>query len=310
MPRNKRSPFSLSTSWNYRNHKKARPLVDEIKNLGFDAIELNFALAESAVEDIAAMVQRGYVSVSSAHNFCPIPSGTPLKKASPDYYSLASMDEAERKKAVFFTKRTVCYAKKLGAKAVMLHTGKIGMKDMTKKMGALIGKGDRAGLKEIKEKASRERNSKMAPYLENVLKSLGEIIPFAGKNGIMLAVENRFYHSEVPSFEELESIFKAFPAGDLFYWHDVGHAQIYEILGFRPHEDYLRAFSNRLIGAHFHDIMFPTQDHLAPGTGIFDFRRIKQYIKADTIKVIEVHRPVTAEEIVESVKFLKEVFYD
>ena len=90
------------------------------------------------------------------------------------------------------------------------------------------------------------------------------------------------------------------------HWHDADHAQIYENLGILRHEDYLEAFANRLIGVHLHDIM-RFDDHRAPGCGEFDFRRLKRYIKKDTIRVIEAHGKATADEVKKSLLFMEEV---
>ena len=44
------------------------------------------------------------------------------------------------------------------------------------------------------------------------------------------------------------------------------------------HRDYLERYQQNLLGLHLHDIK-GTQDHLAPGTGDFDFSVLKPYIK-------------------------------
>ena len=82
--------FSLSTSWNFFRYISGVELVREIKAIGFDTIELNFALTESMVKDVLGLSQRSEIKVSSLHNICPLPPETEQAEASPDYYSLAS----------------------------------------------------------------------------------------------------------------------------------------------------------------------------------------------------------------------------
>ena len=84
--------FSFSTSWNSFRHISGIELVEEIRAIGFDTIELNFALTESMAKDILGLSQRSEIKVSSLHNMCPLPPEIGRDEASPDYYSLASPD--------------------------------------------------------------------------------------------------------------------------------------------------------------------------------------------------------------------------
>ena len=65
--------FSLSTSWNSHRHDNGISLIKEIKALGFDTVELNFALTGKAVEDILILKEASQIKVSSLHNVCPPP---------------------------------------------------------------------------------------------------------------------------------------------------------------------------------------------------------------------------------------------
>jgi hypothetical protein len=38
------------------------------------------------------------------------------------------------------------------------------------------------------------------------------------------------------------------------YWHDVGHAEVQQRLGFASHEGWLSQFKDRMVGVHLHDI--------------------------------------------------------
>ncbi|MFA5145810.1 MAG: TIM barrel protein [Candidatus Omnitrophota bacterium] len=297
--------FSLSTSWNSFRHTSGIDLINEIRSIGFDTVELNFALTEDMVDDVRSLRDEGKISVSSLHNICPLPAGIRPEEASPDCYSLASPDEKERALAVRAAKNTIDWAGRLGAGAVVLHTGRVEMKDRTRELASAAG--DAVLEKEIREAMAGEREEKKGGYLGNVIKSLEELIPYAKGPGVRLGVENRYYYREIPLFDEFETLFKRFRVGDLFYWHDVGHAQVFENLGILRHEDLLKKFSGRLLGVHLHDIISPISDHHAPGRGEIDFRMIAPYIKSGTIKVIEAHRQASADDIRRSVHYLKEM---
>lgn len=298
--------FSLSTSWNSSKYKNGFEMIGEIADAGFDTVELNFALTEEMVEDVITLKEEGRIRVSSLHNICPLPKEIEPDEASPDYYSLASPDQEERELAVEVTRNTIDYAKCLMAKAVVLHTGRVQIKDRTRDLALMVD--DKSAFSAMREDMIRERNDKKNGYLDNVIKSLGELIPYAEEAGVALAVENRYYYREIPIKEEFEAIFNTFKPGTVFYWHDVGHAEVFDRLGLASHKGILERFSGRLLGMHLHDIIGLVHDHKPPGLGTFDFRIIKPYLNKDTIKVIEVHQPADAGQIVQSVKYLTDVF--
>lgn len=298
--------FSLSTSWNAQNHKSGRTLIDEIKAAGFDTVELSFALSGEMVDEIADICRRGEIKVSSLHNMCPIPAGMERAKASPDFYSMTSLHEDERKMACEIAATTIRYAKDMGARAVVLHTGFVNIRDRLRELAAAYS--DKEKYAAILSEMKHDREAVKRPYIDNLIKSLKELSPVAVSSGIALAVETRYHHRDIPLIDEYDEIFSYFKQGELYYWHDVGHAEAFERLGLAKHEEYLKRFQNRLIGMHLHDIIGLINDHNAPGAGTFDFKVLKPYIKKETIKVIEAHMPATAEELRRGVELLDRIF--
>ncbi len=297
--------FSLSTSWNSRLHSSGAKIIEDIKRVGFESVELDFALSVNMVEEILALKEKGEICVSSLHNMCPLPPEVELDEASPDYYNFISRDEAERKLAVDAVKNTLLYAKALGAGAVVLHTGRIPIKDKTKELAAVFN--DKAKYEAVKREMMKEREENKDGYVDNAIRSLKEIIPVARECGVKIGIETRYSYRDVPLLDEFEVIFKS--VKDVWYWHDVGHAEAFERLGLiGRHEDYLERLSDRLIGVHLHDIMCLNRDHLAPLRGTFDFKRIVPFIKKDTIKVIEAHQPATANELKRALDYLGNFF--
>ncbi len=303
--------FALSTAWNSSKLEDGAEIAKEISNLGFKALELNFSLDQRLTEEIGKYCSRNRIAITSLHNFCPTPEGFSRHEALPDCYSLSSINEEERTSAVYFTKRSIKTAKTLGAKAVVLHSGRVEMEDKTRLLIEMHNKGQSQSneYKNIFNSFVEERRLKAKKYLEQIFKSYEELIPCAENEGIFLGIENRFYYREIPSLEEFAIIFERFKNNVVRYWHDVGHAFILEKLGFMPHMSLLKNHADRLGGMHLHNIK-NLADHQAPIEGDFDFKALKPYIKKDILKVIEVHKFAKPQAIKDSVSFLKELFGD
>ena len=301
--------LGLSTSWNAKGEKSGRQIIDEIKAAGFDSVELNFTLSQKTVDEIAVAVAEGRIKVRSAHNFCPVPDEIPAGRATPDYFSLASLDEEERRKAVFYTKRTIIEAVALGAKAVVLHCGRVNAQDQTRRLIDLYNEQKSASdeFLSIREGMFSSRKALIGQHLNSVLKSLDELSGFAVEKDIMLGIENRFYFMEIPQADEIAVILEKFKGTTIRYWHDVGHAQVFDVLGFARHKDLLERFGAYCGGIHLHDVR-GAQDHLAPGRGSFDFSILKRYTGADCIRIIEAHAPATIDDLKNAREYLNKVF--
>jgi sugar phosphate isomerase/epimerase len=104
-------------------------------------------------------------------------------------------------------------------------------------------------------------------------------------------------------------IFDYFGEGsNIFYWHDTGHAKVFENLKLSYQKEYLDRFLKRLIGVHLHDVRDVIDDHNAPLTGEFDFVMLKPYLRRDILKILEPHPPTTPEEIKRGLEYLKQVY--
>lgn len=301
--------LALSTSWNAHRFNNAKGMLFEIEKLGFTELELSFNLTSSMVLEIGKLAKQTGFKIASVHNFSPIPDELPRDRALPDCYSMSSLDKEERRLALKYTKRTIDTASFLGAKVVVLHCGRVEMQDQTRKLIALYDR-DCLGtdeFREIKEEFIRDRASISQPFFANALDSLRELSQYALEKSINLGVENRFYYREIPSFDEISLILSEFKDSNVFYWHDFGHAQLMEKLGFNLHRDYLDSYKDALVGVHLHNII-GCLDHQAPFIGELDFSDFKQYLKKDTLKVIEAHHPAKADDIKQSKALLERLF--
>ncbi len=295
----------MSTSWNAMRAPNARSMINEITKMGFRKIELNFTLTSKDICDIIFIKDREGIEITSLHNFCPIPKGVRRERASPDYYSLSSLDEGERKKAIDATKTTIETAAKLNARVVILHTGGVEIKDKTKRLAAVLD--DKPRYEELKSRMLKERAENSPDYFAKALSSIEELLAFTKKQDVLLGIENRYYYSEIPSIDEMGILLDRFNDEHIGYWHDVGHAQIFENIGLFEHKDYLDRFSSRMIGIHLHDIT-GTQDHLAPLQGGLDFSILKPYVRKDMLLVLEPHYPATSDQIRKGAEYLASLF--
>ena len=300
----------LSTSWNAFRHTDGFSLINEIKDLGFDSVELSFNLTSTMVDSVEKLVKGSSVRVASLHNCCPIPAEVARAEALPDYYSMSSGDEAQRRRAIELAKATIDTAVRLNADAVVLHCGRVEIPDRTPDLVALFNKGERhsADFAYLRENIILERESAKKPFLENTLSSLGELNSYASKRKIKLGVETRYYFREIPFFDEIGAILDEFRDSQIHYWHDTGHAQLMANLGFvDSHEEFLKHYGSRMMGVHLHDIT-GCSDHQPPGTGELDFSIIKPYVSESTLTVIEAHQPASGSQLIKAREFLQKLF--
>jgi len=302
-------PLALSTSWNAYRYTDAKSMLFEIKQLGFNNIELSFNLTGSMLDEIAKSAHVFGLDITSLHNYCPIPEGLSREDALPDCYSISSLNPGERKLAVKYSKRTIDTAHSLGASAVVLHCGRVEIKDRTKELIFLYnnGKKDSREFKGLKEAFIKERSLVAKDFLDSALYSIEELSLCAAEKGILLGIENRFYYREIPSFEEIGIILGKFKGANVFYWHDTGHAKVMQNLGFTEGDNYLKAYAQEMAGIHLHNVA-GCLDHQPLNKGELDFLEFKPYLKKETLKVIEAHQPATAVDIEESRRLLEGIF--
>jgi len=298
--------LAISTAWNSKHSTDPKQMLTQIKEIGFDAIELGYNFTPDRLEELLPFISEIDLKVVSVHNFCPMTTETGLNRFAADAYRLSSLDEAERRKAIDYTKGSIDTARRVGSEVVVIHAGAVEIdQDYIKAPLRLYseGKFNSQEFRRAKESLLSTRNAQKKPYLESVVRSLEEVVAYAYSSAVKIGLETRYYLNEIPNLEEAEYLLNRFHNKGLFYWHDSGHAEVGERLGVVPHEDYFKKFGHLMLGIHLHDLK-GIDDHYAPFTGDFDFSRVIPYLGEDLIKVIEAHPPATPEQLKEAIKRL------
>jgi sugar phosphate isomerase/epimerase len=281
-------------------------LVDEITDLGFERLEVEYRVSENAVPGIEEAVRSGRIAVSSVHNFSPLPASNKPSNWGGDTLSLSSPDEPERSEAVNLTLRSLELAKRLGAKALILHMGEVDtgrgffkeLADVVKAEGVAS-----ADARKIRQNLTEARDVRKPAFLDSAVKSLKELLARSEDSGVTVCIENRYFHNQIPLPDEVIHIIREIPSPRLRYWHDLGHAHVEEVLGFSSHLEVLDLLEAHIFGMHIHDSVF-VRDHKAPGTGEIDFAGVFAKINRPVISVLELASSVTKDDIRRSTDFL------
>jgi sugar phosphate isomerase/epimerase len=289
--------YSLSTCWNSHRHTDGRAMLREIRELGFEFAELSHGIRLSLVPGILEAVDAGEIKISSLHNFCPLPMG--VERAAPNIFKFSADNPRERESAVKHTLKTLDLAVRLQAPVVVLHLGSIDMKDYTDKLIDLVGEGKKETPKYEKlcQEVLMKREDKKERYVKAAYDTLRRLVTEAESRALKLGIENREALEEIPFESDYALFFKEFTSSAVVYWHDTGHAQIKENLGFIHHAFHLESLQDKLYGLHIHDVKFPGRDHCAPGTGTVDFAALKPWVKLEHVKVFEFSPSMPPEEV-------------
>jgi sugar phosphate isomerase/epimerase len=283
-------------------------MLREIRDLGFAYAELSHGTRISLLPGIIEAVEAGEIKISSLHNFCPLPMG--VNSSAPNLYRFSAERPAERESALRHTRKTMELAARLKAPVVVLHYGAIDMKDYTDKLVDLVARGekDTPKYKKLCEEVIKKRENLKEPYIERANESIRRLLAEAESLGLKLGIENREALEELPLEADYAPLFMELSSPAIVYWHDTGHAQIKENLGFIGHASQLEAQHERLFGFHIHDVQFPARDHCPPGSGKVDFGALKPMVKPEHIKVFEFSRGVPVEALKPGIDYLERLW--
>ena len=284
-------------------------MLGEIKTkLGFDLIELGQAIRVHLVPGIQKMFDAGEIRVSSLHNFCPLPAE--VTPASPDRYKFSAASAVEREAAVTQTLRNIDFAERLNAPFVVLHLGEVNMAPITERLIAMAKAGRYLSREYVRIKISAvQEREKIAPAsLQRVKECLRPIIEYAASKNVKIGLEAQRNYEQIPTERELMELLEEMNSPQLGYWHDFGHSQIKENLGFIDHAEWLRSIGPRAFGCHVQDCVWPARDRQPPFTGGIDFEKLVPLLPTNCLFVWEMNANRTADAIRRSVRMWKERF--
>jgi len=284
-------------------------MLREIKTkLGFELIELDHGIRMPLMPGIQKMFDGGEIRFSSLDNFCLLPDEAAV--ASPGCYKFSAASVGERERAVTQTFQAIDLAGQLNAPFVVLHLGEVTMPPITDRLIAMAKAGQYLSREyvRLKIKAVQERERHAPQYLQHVKDCLRRVIEYAGSKGVRLGIESRRAFEDIPTERELAELLDEMNSPQLGYWHDFGHSQIKENLGFIDHAEWLRAVGPRTFGCHVQDCIWPAREDQLPFTGAVDFEKLVPLLPTNCLFVWKMNPNRTADAIRQSVQMWKERF--
>ncbi len=301
--------FSITTRWNARRHETGETMIGELLDMGFDHVELGFDLTPNLVPGVCHMIKTGQVKADSLHSFCPLP---PVPFASPEPFTLADPDPHVRANALHYLKNTILFASEVDARVVVAHAGNVAMRPLTPTLINLVTAGrqydEEYEATRMKVLLARE---KAAPaQLAHLYAGIEQLLPLLESTRRILAFELLPSWESIPTEVEMERLMTHFNSPWLRFWHDMGHGQIRENLGFINHARWLKRLSPWLAGMHIHDVLAPATDHVMPPGGTVKFELFRDIARHDIIRVMEPGHAVTAEQIATGLKLIRGTWGD
>ena len=294
--------ISFSTGWNSSRHTTGDAMLREIKTkLGLELIELDYGVRSSLMPGIQQIFDAGEIRFSSLHNFCLLPTDAAV--ASPDCYRFSAASVEERERAVTQAFQAIDLAAQLNATFVVLHMGKVNMSPITDRLIAMAKAGRYQSREYVRMKISAvQERERIAPEcLERVKNCLLRVIDYAAPKNIRIGLEARRDYEQIPTERELSELLEEMNSPHLGYWHDFGHCQVKENLGFIDHAEWLRAVGPRTFGCHVQGCIWPAREGQLPFTGGVDFEKLVPLLPVNCLFVWEMSPNRTADAIRKSV---------
>ena len=300
--------IALSTCWVPPEVGNLRELFELALGLGFRHFEIGVSRLPFNLAEVQKARRELGIEIASLHN---VVSETPNESRNNRGDFLSLLEEPSRRFGVDRLLDTIRNCRALDARAVVVHAGSVrevrhkpSLQAQDSLADHVLAHGHDQKAREMAEEMQRWRQAEAGPYLEAAIKSLIEAS--SAEPDVMLGLESRFFFNEIPTVDELAVLFERLDDGKFGYWHDVGHAQIDELLGMARHEEWLERYGDRLIGIHLHD-MAGKHEHRPVCAGDIDFKMVAKYIRPETIKVLELNPKLTHAEIADSLKRLQDM---
>jgi sugar phosphate isomerase/epimerase len=295
---------ALSTMWAIGQFKNLADFFSAGRKLGFARFELNHAINSAMLEGLSLNGM-----ITSIHEPCPADLSVPMLKER--NWLISAPDEENRRQGVAAVQRSIDLAHRLGVQVVIVHPGRVDI-DLALESTLVrlykAGESDQPEYAQAKGQLAEARAAQAKVNMRSVRRSLLELAEAAAQVGVRLALENRYHYHEIPLPDELDDLLRLGCGEVLGYWHDVGHAQVLQHLGFGTHEEWLRRFTGRMIGIHLHDVV-GLSDHLAIGLGQMDWEMVARYLPASALRTCEFQPFNAPKEVAAALTWLVEKDY-
>ena len=295
------SDVALSTMWAIGRFQSLADFFNAGKALGFTRFELNHAINSAMLEGLSLDGM-----IASVHEPCPADISTATLRQR--NWLISAPDEDRRRQGVLATRRSLDLARELGAQVVIVHPGQV---DIDPRLEAALldlyrrDQSDTPEYAHAKEQLVAARAAQAEINMQAARRSLLELAEHAARMGLRLGLENRYHYFEIPLPDELEMLLDLGCDGVIGYWHDVGHAQALEHLGFFSHQEWLSRFAPRIVGVHLHDIV-GIRDHLAPGLGQIDWDMVARYLPDNALRTCECQPVNSPQQVAAGARWLVE----
>lgn len=299
--------FSLSTAWNASRHRSGEQMIAEIAACGFNRVELGYGLTLDLVSGVRKAVESANVTVGSVHAVCPVPAGVPWSAGGG--FKLCDSETARRETAVRLLADTIRFAGDIGAGLVVAHAGDVDMRHGTEDLVEMFIHGQQGHPRFENSRVSlmMDREKRARPAIERLMRSLDVILPVLDASGVRMGIEILPYWESVPTEMETLDLLRHYNHPLLGYWHDIGHAQVRQNLGFIGVRLWLDRLKPWLLGMHIHDVVPPAFDHLMPPRGKVRFEDYRVVAQSCEL-VIEPNNSVSTDDIRNAREFLEKTW--
>lgn len=300
--------YSFSTMWNLRRHTEGRAIMEEIKSLGFEQVELNYNVTDALLETIIPMIEKQEIQVSSVHNVFPFIDD---KDYDTDSVMLGFDDLNKRRRAVELLKRSIDYAHRFGAKGVVVHPGEVPFDyNIDAKLKKLWHeKGRESEEYQALWQEMITRRDELAPiHVQRIQDCLEEVSDYIAQKqyDVKIGIETRSRCYQIPTLQEANQIIDNLQGAPVYLWYDIGHGMMMEAMGLYDNVNEIQEMKHKVLGVHIHETVNMV-DHWCPYVHSKDdhtFDAFLPVIDAAPIKVYELRAPCTVEEIEESYQIM------
>lgn len=284
---------SLSTMWLRRNFPRMSDFLEGTRRLRVERVELNHQMDSSILDGN----DLGRSRFSSVHEPCPADVSTDELKQRD--WLVSATEESNRARGVAAIQRSIDLAQRWGLPLIVVHCGMVSA-DLTveTRLRSLFsaGQSDTPEFRRVAQDLIQARRALVQDRLAAVKRSLRELLDAARPYHIKLGLENRYHYFDIPSLDEMGELLALAPSDELGFVYDVGHAQAMDRLGFYPHDQWLKRYSDRIVEVHLHDVR-GVNDHLAPGLGEVDFDEVARFLPETAIRTLELDPSNSPEQV-------------